>query len=246
MSSKLILEVKKMLLEIKNLRVHYERVEVVKGISLNVEDGSIVSLIGANGAGKSTVLRTLIGLKQPSEGEIRFLDGRIDGLKPAKIVKAGIALVPEGGRIFTKLTVAENLGTGAYLRRDREKVKDDYERVFRHFPILKQRSKQKAGTLSGGERQMLAFGRALMNGPKLLVLDEPSLGLSPILVKTIFGIIRTISREGVTILLVEQNAKMALNLADYVYVFETGNIVAEGSAQDLADSQEVKKAYLGG
>jgi len=246
MSSKPTLEVTKMLLEIRNLRVHYERVEVVKGISLNVEDGSIVSLIGANGAGKSTVLRTLIGLKHPSEGEIRFMGGRIDGLKSANIVKAGIALVPEGGRIFTKLTVAENLRTGAYLRRDKEKVRGDYERVFRHFPILKQRSKQKAGTLSGGERQMLAFGRALMNGPKLLVLDEPSLGLSPILVKTIFGIIRTISREGVTILLVEQNAKMALNLADYVYVFETGKIVAEGSAEDLAASQEVKKAYLGG
>lgn len=235
-----------MLLEIRNLRVHYERAEVIKGISLKVEEGSIVSLIGANGAGKSTVLRALTGLKHLSAGEIRFQDKRIDGFKPAGIVKAGIALVPEGGRIFSKLTVAENLGTGAYLRRDREKVRSDYERVFSHFPILKQRTKQKAGTLSGGERQMLAFGRALMNGPKLLVLDEPSLGLSPILVKTIFGIIRTISREGVTILLVEQNAKMALSLADYVYVFETGEIVAEGSARDLAASEEVKRAYLGG
>jgi branched-chain amino acid transport system ATP-binding protein len=235
-----------MLLEIKNLRIHYERVEVVKGISLQVSEGSIVSLIGANGAGKSTVLRTLMGLKHPSEGEIRFQGKRIDGFKPAGIVKEGIALVPESGRIFAKLTVAENLRAGAYLRRDKQKVRTDYERVFKHFPILQQRAKQKAGTMSGGERQMLAFGRALMNGPKLLVLDEPSLGLSPLLVKTIFGIIRTINAEGVTILLVEQNAKMALDMADYVYVFETGKIVAEGSAGTLAASEEVKKAYLGG
>ena len=235
-----------MLLEIKSLKVHYERVEVVKGISLQVEEGRIVSLIGANGAGKSTVLKTLMGLKLPSEGEIWFQGKRIDGIKPAGIVKGGIALVPEGGRIFSKLTVSENLKSGAYMRRDREKVETDYNRVFRHFPILKERLKQKAGTMSGGERQMLAFGRALMNGPKLLVLDEPSLGLSPILVKTIFDIILTINQEGVTILLVEQNAKMALDMADYVYVFETGEIVAEGPAKDLAASEEVKKAYLGG
>lgn len=235
-----------MLLEIKSLKVHYERVEVVKGISLKVEEGRIVSLIGANGAGKSTLLKTLMGLKLPSEGEIWFQGKRIDGVKPAGIVKGGIALVPEGGRIFSKLTVSENLKSGAYMRRDREKVETDYNRVFRHFPILKERLKQKAGTMSGGERQMLAFGRALMNGPKLLVLDEPSLGLSPILVKTIFDIILTINKEGVTILLVEQNAKMALDMADYVYVFETGEIVAEGPAKDLAASEEVKKAYLGG
>jgi branched-chain amino acid transport system ATP-binding protein len=236
----------KMLLEIKNLSVHYERVEVVKGISLQVSEGSIVSLIGANGAGKSTVLRTLMGLKHPSGGEIWFQGKRIDGFRPAGIVKEGIALVPESGRIFAKLTVAENLRAGAYLRRDTQKVQTDYARVFKHFPILQQRTKQKAGTMSGGERQMLAFGRALMNGPKLLVLDEPSLGLSPLLVKTIFGIIRTINAEGVTILLVEQNAKMALDMADYVYVFETGKIVVEGSAGTLAASEEVKKAYLGG
>jgi branched-chain amino acid transport system ATP-binding protein len=236
----------KMLLEIRNLRVHYERVEVVKGISLQVCEGSIVSLIGANGAGKSTVLRTLMGLKHPSGGEIWFQGKRIDGSKPAGIVKEGIALVPESGRVFAKLTVAENLKAGAYLRRDKQKVQTDYARVFKHFPILQQRAKQKAGTMSGGERQMLAFGRALMNGPKLLVLDEPSLGLSPLLVKTIFGIIRTINTEGVTILLVEQNAKMALDMADYVYVFETGKIVAAGSAGTLAASEEVKKAYLGG
>jgi branched-chain amino acid transport system ATP-binding protein len=235
-----------MLLEIRNLSVHYDRVEVVKGLSLQVSEGSIVSLIGANGAGKSTVLRTLMGLKHPSEGEIRFQGKRIDGFKPAGIVKEGIALVPESGRIFAKLTVAENLRAGAYLRQDKQKVHSDYARVFKHFPILQQRAQQKAGTMSGGERQMLAFGRALMNGPKLLVLDEPSLGLSPLLVKTIFGIIRTINAEGVTILLVEQNAKMALDLADYVYVFETGKIVAEGSAGALAASEEVKKAYLGG
>jgi branched-chain amino acid transport system ATP-binding protein len=187
-----------------------------------------------------------MGLKHPSGGEIWFQGKRIDGFRPAGIVKEGIALVPESGRIFAKLTVAENLRAGAYLRRDTQKVQTDYARVFKHFPILQQRTKQKAGTMSGGERQMLAFGRALMNGPKLLVLDEPSLGLSPLLVKTIFGIIRTINAEGVTILLVEQNAKMALDMADYVYVFETGKIVVEGSAGTLAASEEVKKAYLGG
>jgi len=235
-----------MLLEIEDLIVHYGRVAALQGISLQVAKGTVVSLIGANGAGKSTLLRTLSGLKSPTSGEIRFDGKRIDGLKPAAIVKAGVAQVPEGGRIFSKLTVAENLKTGTYLRKDPEKVKQDYRRVFAHFPILKQRAGQKAGTMSGGERQMLAFGRALMNGPRLLALDEPSLGLSPILVKTIFEIIRAISREGVTILLVEQNAKMALNLADFVYIFETGRIVAEGPAEELASSQAVKKAYLGG
>jgi branched-chain amino acid transport system ATP-binding protein len=235
-----------MLIEIKNLRIRYGTVEAVKGASLNVEEGTIATLIGANGAGKSTILKSLSGLIRPFAGEIWFRGKRVDGWRPARIVKAGIAQVPEGGRVFSKLTVAENLRAGAYLRKDKERIRTDYERVFRHFPVLKERAKQKAGTLSGGERQMLAFGRALMNGPRLLVLDEPSLGLSPILVNTIFGIIQAINGEGVTILLVEQNAKMALELADYVYVFETGQITLHGPPEDLKESEQVKEAYLGG
>jgi branched-chain amino acid transport system ATP-binding protein len=234
-----------MLLEIEDLIAHYETIEVLKGVSLQVPGGKIVSLIGANGAGKSTLLRTLSGLKRPTAGEIRFDGQRIDGLRPARIVKAGIAQVPEGGKVFTRLTVMENLRTGTTLRRDKEKIATDYEMVFRHFPILRERAKQKAGSLSGGERQMLAFGRALMNGPRLLMLDEPSLGLSPIVVKTIFGIINVINGEGVTILLVEQNAKTALDLADYAYVLETGRVALEGAGRELMMSEEVKKAYLG-
>ena len=235
-----------MLLEVKDLKVRYGTVEAVKGVSLMVEEGSIVTLIGANGAGKSTILKTLSGLIRPCAGEIRLQGKKVDTWKPAKIVKAGMAQVPEGGRVFAKLTVEENLRAGAYLRRDREKLDKDYERVFKLFPILLQRLKQKAGTMSGGERQMLAFGRALMNGPKLLLLDEPSLGLAPILVDEIFKVILAIREEGVTILLVEQNAKKALELADKGYVFETGNIVVEGAAEKLMNSAEVKQAYLGG
>jgi len=235
-----------MLLDIKNLQVSYHVVQVVKGISLSIKEGSIVTLIGANGAGKSSVLKALSGLKHPAGGEIIFRGKQINGWKPAAIVKAGIAQVPEGGKIFAKLTVGENLRAGAYLRRDKEKINSDYERVYRHFPILKERTKQIAGTLSGGERQMLAFGRALMNGPKLLVLDEPSLGLAPIMVQTIFKIIRAINREGVTILLVEQNAKKALEVADQAYVIETGQVVLEGPAEDLLNSDEIKRSYLGG
>lgn len=235
-----------MLLEVKKLQVCYGRAKAVKGVSLKVEEGSIVTLIGANGAGKSTLLKALSGLNRPTHGEIWFQGKRVDGWKPAKIVKTGISQVPEGGRIFAKLTVAENLRAGAYLRRDTEKLEADYDRVFNLFPVIKERLKQNAGTLSGGERQMLAFGRALMNGPKLLLLDEPSLGLAPILVDQIFKIVMTIREEGVTILLVEQNAKKALELADVAYVFETGQIVSEGPANQLMDSQEVKRAYLGG
>jgi branched-chain amino acid transport system ATP-binding protein len=235
-----------MLLEVKDLKVRYGTVEAVKGVSLMVEEGSIVTLIGANGAGKSTILKALSGLILPFAGEIWLQGKRVDIRKPAKIVKAGMAQVPEGGRVFAKLTVEENLRAGAYLRRDREKLNKDYERVFKLFPILLERLKQKAGTMSGGERQMLAFGRALMNGPKLLLLDEPSLGLAPILVDEIFKVILAIREEGVTILLVEQNAKKALELADKGYVFETGKIVFEGSAEKLINSAEVKQAYLGG
>jgi branched-chain amino acid transport system ATP-binding protein len=235
-----------MLLEVKDLKVRYGTVEAVKGISLMVEEGSIVALIGANGAGKSTTLKALSGLIRPCAGEIRLHGKKVDTWKPAKIVKAGMAQVPEGGRVFAKLTVEENLRAGAYLRRDREKLNKDYERVFKLFPVLLQRLKQKAGTMSGGERQMLAFGRALMNGPRLLLLDEPSLGLAPILVDDIFKVILAIREEGVTILLVEQNAKKALELADKGYVFETGKVVIEGAAAKLMDSAEVKQAYLGG
>jgi len=235
-----------MLLDIQNLRVSYNVVEVVKGVTLQIDAGSIVTLIGANGAGKSSILKALSGLKRPSDGEIFFQGQQVDGWKPAAIVRAGIAQVPEGGKIFAKLTVDENLRAGAYLRRDKNKIKSDRERVFRHFPILKERMNQKAGTMSGGERQMVAFGRALMNGPKLLVLDEPSLGLSPIMVQTIFKIIRAINQEGVSILLVEQNAKMALEIADQAYVLETGQVALKGPAKDLFDSEAVKKSYLGG
>jgi branched-chain amino acid transport system ATP-binding protein len=235
-----------MLLDVKNIIVRHGSIEAVKGVSLSVEDGTIVSLIGANGAGKSSLLKALSGLNRSIEGEIWFKGKRIDGWKPARIVKAGIAQVPEGGRIFTKLTVEENLRAGAYLRRDQAKLNADYERVYALFDVLKERLTQKAGTLSGGERQMLAFGRALMNGPKLLLLDEPSLGLAPILVDEIFKVIQKIRDEGVTVLLVEQNAKKALELADVAYVFETGRVVLQGPARDLMDSREVQQAYLGG
>ncbi|UCD79307.1 MAG: ABC transporter ATP-binding protein [Desulfobacterales bacterium] len=235
-----------MLLEVKNIIVRYGGIEAVKGVSLSVEEGTIVSLVGANGAGKSSLLKALSGLNRSIEGEIWFKGKRIDGWKPARIVKAGIAQVPESGRIFAKLTVEENLRTGAYLRRDQAKLSSDYERVYTLFKVLKERLKQKAGTLSGGERQMLAFGRALMNGPKLLLLDEPSLGLAPILVDEIFRVIEKIRDEGVTVLLVEQNAKKALELADVAYVFETGRVVLQGPAKDLMDSHEVQQAYLGG
>jgi len=235
-----------MLLDVKNIIVRHGSIEAVKGVSLSVEDGTIVSLIGANGAGKSSLLKALSGLNRSIEGEIWFKGKRIDGWKPARIVKAGIAQVPEGGRIFTKLTVEENLRAGAYLRRDQAKLSTDYERVYALFHVLRERLTQKAGTLSGGERQMLAFGRALMNGPKLLLLDEPSLGLAPILVDEIFKVIQKIRDEGVTVLLVEQNAKKALELADVAYVFETGRVVLQGPAKDLMDSREVQQAYLGG
>ena len=235
-----------MLLEIKNLSVSYDRIEAVKGVSLEVAEGSIVTLIGANGAGKSTLLKALSGINRPSGGQIWFDGRRIDGWKPARIVKAGMAQIPEGGRVFAKLTVAENLRAGAYLRRDRRKIEADYERVFNLFPVLKERERQKADTMSGGERQMLAFGRALMNGPRLLLLDEPSLGLAPLLVDNIFETINTIRDEGVTILLVEQNARKALETADRAYVFETGAVVLQGPASQLMDSPEVKRAYLGG
>lgn len=231
------------MLKIDNLKVNYGGIEAVKGISFDVEEGSIVTLIGANGAGKSTTLRTIAGLVPAHSGEISFLGENITGLKPDKIVSRGITLVPEGRRVFSDLTVLENLKVGAYLRSD--DLTDDINWVFELFPRLKERSWQAAGTLSGGEQQMLAVGRALMSRPKLMMMDEPSLGLAPIVVKDIFSIIKEINRQGVTILLIEQNANMALHTADIGYVLETGSITLSGPGDDLLKNEAVKKAYLG-
>jgi len=213
---------------------------------MEVEEGGIVTLIGSNGAGKTTTLRAISGLKHPASGEIWFEDQRIDRLAPEKINKLGIAQVPEGRRVFPQMTVVENLLMGAFLREDKDGINRDLEEVFKHFPVLKERQKQYAGTLSGGEQQMLAMGRGLMSNPRLLLLDEPSLGLSPILVMEIAKIIRDIHQAGKTIILVEQNARLALSLAQKGYVLETGNIVLQGNAKDLRENEDVKKAYLGG
>jgi len=236
----------KLLLNVKDITVHYKKVDAVRNISIVVEEGEIVTLIGSNGAGKTTTLRTISGLNHPTTGEIWFEDQRIDRLAPEKVNKAGIAQVPENRRVFPYMTVAENLEMGAFLRKDEEEMNRDLEGVFKHFPILKSRRKQMAGTMSGGEQQMLAMGRALMSNPKLLLLDEPSLGLSPIMCLEIAKIIRDIHREGRTIILVEQNARLALALAQKGYVLETGNIVLEGEAKELRENEKVKKAYLGG
>ena len=234
------------MLSIKNIDVFYGNIQALRGISLEVEKGEIVSLIGANGAGKSTTLKAISGLIHPKNGSIDF-EGTDITNKPAQdIVKLGISQVPEGRRTFARMTVMENLELGAYLRKDKEGIKNSFDRVFERFPILGERRSQKAGTLSGGEQQMLAMGRALMSQPKLLLLDEPSMGLAPMLVQEIFNIIKTINEAGTTILLVEQNANMALSIADKAYVLETGQIVLSGTAQELQQSEEVRKAYLGG
>ncbi len=235
-----------MLFEVKDLQVHYNKVAAVKGISLHIDAGQIVTLIGANGAGKSTTLRTISGLKKATAGEIWFDGERIDGLAPDEIVRRGVAHVPEGRRVFPDLTVLENLYTGAYLRRDKAAIARDLEMVFEHFPRLRERASQPAKTMSGGEQQMVAIGRALMTRPKLLLMDEPSLGLAPILVQEIASIILEINRTGVPVILVEQNAEMALKLADHAYVMETGRIALEGPSADLHDNEHVRKAYLGG
>ena len=235
-----------MLLKIDRAVVHYKKVAALKGISMAVPEGGIVTIIGANGAGKSTTLRAISGLVKLTSGEIRYDGHRIDGLAPEKIVALGIAQVPEGRRVFPELTVLENLNIGAFLRHDTAGVAQDLEAVFGHFPRLRERSGQWAKTLSGGEQQMLAIGRALMSGPKLLLLDEPSLGLSPILVEEIAKIIVEINKRGVPVVLVEQNAEMALRLADYAYVLETGAIAIEGGASDLHENDHVRRAYLGG
>ena len=234
-----------MLLEVRNATVHYNKVAALRGVSLDVPERSVVTIIGANGAGKSTLLRAISGLEALSEGEIRFRGQRIDGTLPEKVVGLGIAQVPEGRRIFPDLTVQENLNTGAFLRRDRERVDRDLDGVFEHFPRLKERRRQWAKTLSGGEQQMLAIGRALMSNPKLLLLDEPTMGLSPVLVQEMARIIAEIHERGVPVVLVEQNAELALRLADYAYVLEIGSVALHGPASELHENDHVRRAYLG-
>ncbi|MCR4430877.1 MAG: ABC transporter ATP-binding protein [Tepidanaerobacteraceae bacterium] len=233
------------MLEIKNLNVRYGGIHAVRGIDMSVKEGSIVTLIGANGAGKSSTLRAVLSLVKKT-GTVSFMGEDISRLPTREIVKRGISMVPEGRRVFADLTIFENLMLGAYIRKDEEGVKKDIEWVYSLFPRLKEREKQLAGTLSGGEQQMLAVGRALMSRPKLLMMDEPSLGLAPILVGEVFRIIRKIHEEGVTILLIEQNARMALKIADYAYVLETGAITLTGSGQELLRNERVTRAYLGG
>ena len=234
------------MLEIKNLNVHYGVIHALKDVNLVVNDGEIVSLIGANGAGKTTLLHAISGILKTTSGSI-MLNGVELKKKSAKdIVISGITQVPEGRRIFSGMSVYENLMMGAYLRKDKDGIKEDLESVYQRFPILKERSNQDASTLSGGEQQMLAMGRALMARPKILLLDEPSMGLAPILVKEIFKIIQDIHKNGTTVLLVEQNARMALSIADRAYVLETGKIVISGTGEELSNSEEIQKAYLGG
>jgi branched-chain amino acid transport system ATP-binding protein len=235
-----------MLLEIKNVHVHYHKVAALKGIDMSVPADGIVTIIGANGAGKSTTLRAISGLVPISTGEILFAGERIDKLPPEKIVAIGIAHVPEGRRVFPNLTVEENLRTGAFLRSDKAGIETDLSEVFDHFPRLKERRKQWARSLSGGEQQMLAIGRALMSRPKMLVLDEPSMGLAPVMVQEIARIIREIVGRGVAVVLVEQNAELALKLARFAYVLETGTIALKGPAHELHDNAHVRRAYLGG
>jgi branched-chain amino acid transport system ATP-binding protein len=232
-------------LEISDIHTSYGNIRALKGISLRVEKGEIVTLIGANGAGKTTTLKTIIGTLGPQRGEIRFEGKRISGLSTNKVVRMGIAHSPEGRRIFPRMTVLENLELGAFAREDKQGVPADLERVFTLFPRLKERQQQKGGTLSGGEQQMLAMGRALMARPKLLLLDEPSMGLSPIMVETIFATISNIREQGMTILLVEQNARMALRIANRGYVIQAGNITLHDSADGLLRSDLVRKSYLG-
>ena len=234
------------MLKVNDLSVHYGVIQAVRGISLEVNEGEIVTLIGANGAGKTTALRTISGLVKPSAGTIEFEGKPIQKVSPQKIVTHGISQVPEGRHVFPGLTVQENLEMGAFLRKDNEGIKKSFSEIYERFPILKERKIQDASTLSGGEQQMLAMGRALMSKPRLLLLDEPSMGLAPIFIKEIFNIIQEIQQQGTTVLLIEQNAKMALSIADRGYVIETGKIVLQGTGVELLASEEVKKAYLGG
>ncbi|MEE8793241.1 MAG: ABC transporter ATP-binding protein [Erysipelotrichaceae bacterium] len=234
------------MLRIENLKVRYGMIEAIKGISFEVNDGEIVTLIGANGAGKTTTMHAISGLLKPAEGHIYLDDVDLTKTPAYKIPGMGLAQVPEGRRVFAEQTVEENLMLGAYSRKDKENFQNDLSHVFELFPRLLERRKQPAGTLSGGEQQMLAMGRALMTKPKIMLMDEPSMGLSPLLVKEIFHIIEDINKQGTTVLLVEQNAKMALSIADRAYVLETGKITMQGTGAELAASEQVKKAYLGG
>ena len=234
------------MLTIKNLNVYYGAIHAVKDLNMEVGDGEIVTLIGSNGAGKSTTLHTISGLIKPKTGSILYKGEEIVGVPAHKLVGRGLVQVPEGRHVFAEMTVMENLDMGAYLRTDKEGIARDKEKVFEKFPRLKERISQTAGTLSGGEQQMLAMGRALMSRPQLLILDEPSMGLAPLLVREIFSIIKEINSEGTTVLLVEQNANMALSIADRAYVLETGRVVLSGTAAELAASEAVQKAYLGG
>ena len=233
------------MLKVEDLVVSYGGIEALKGISLNVPDGKIITLIGANGAGKSTLLRTIIGLVKPESGKISYNEKEITALNSQKIVTTGITLVPEGRRVFSNLTVLENLKIGAYMRNDKAEIEKDIEWIYGLFPRLQERNWQLAGTLSGGEQQMLAVGRALMCRPKLIMMDEPSLGLAPLVIKDIFRIIQEINAKGMTILLIEQNANMALKIADWAYVLETGRITMEGTGKELLENPQIREAYLG-
>ena len=245
MSSKPTWERSRTLLKVENLNVHYGGIHALRGVSLNVAEEKIIALIGANGAGKSTLLRTVAGLVPATGGSIKFLGREILGMPTHRITQDGIAMAPEGRKVFVNVSVYENLLMGAYNRADRDDIQKDINMVFETFPRLRERATQPAGTLSGGEQQMLAVGRALMSRPKLLLLDEPSLGLAPLLIREVFRIIRKINKEGTTILLIEQNAMAALNVADYGYVLETGSIVLEGTGKELLSDRRVKEAYLG-
>jgi branched-chain amino acid transport system ATP-binding protein len=235
-----------MLLNLTDVHAHYGTHEILKGISLQVQQGTVVTLLGANGAGKTTLLRTISGLLKPSRGEITFEARRVDILDPDEIVALGVSQCPEGRKIFPEMTVGENLRLGAYLRKDKKEIQDSFQFIYLLFPILEQRKKQLAGTLSGGEQQMLAMGRALMSRPKLFLLDEPSLGLAPLVVLKIYNTIQDVNRSGTTIFVVEQNASIALKFAEKGYVLETGQIVLENSSENLLRNEKVKEAYLGG
>lgn len=233
------------MLELIDVNVYYGAIHALKGISLQVNEGEIVTLIGANGAGKTTTLKTISGVLTPKSGTVKFLENNINKIKANNIVSLGISHVPEGRRVFANMSVMENLEMGAYSRKDKAEIKKDYEKIFETFPRLLERKAQMAGTLSGGEQQMLAIGRALMSRPKLLLLDEPSMGLAPLIVKQIFSIIKEINRTGTTVLLVEQNASMALKIADRAYVIQNGYVEMEGAANDLLNDESVRSAYLG-
>lgn len=233
------------MLEVKDLEVHYGLIKAIKGVNFEVNQGEVIALIGANGAGKTTILHTITGLIGASNGQVIFNGVDISKIPAHKIVSMGMAHVPEGRRVFANLSVIQNLKMGAYTRKDKTEIDNNLQMVFERFPRLKERQKQLSGTLSGGEQQMLAMGRALMSNPKIILMDEPSMGLSPIFVNEIFDIIRSVKADGTTVLLVEQNAKKALSIADRAYVLETGNIVLTGKASDLLNNDEIKKAYLG-